>query len=115
MSLLERELILARYMREKFFEFVTECKFVLSGKDRPQICGQYEVLWRHVLLVPFTEAITKEDRVLDLEHRLVATKASELLNWMLDGPRLYFDDGMSIPSQARVADDTPWQTLDRLH
>ena len=92
-------------MRKEFFEFEPEGKFILSGNHRPQIRGQDEGIWRRVLLVPFTISLPKAERIADLDRKLIEHEASGILNWMLDGLRMFYDNGLSVPQTVGVATD----------
>ena len=44
-----------------------------------------DAFWRRILIVPFPETVPREERVDDLDEKLVENEASGILNWMLEG------------------------------
>ncbi|MBK8175223.1 MAG: hypothetical protein IPK66_08155 [Rhodospirillales bacterium] len=94
--------ILARHLREGFFEFAPQFKLVVSCNNRPKVRGQDEGTWRRLLLVPFDQTIPPEERDKRLLQRLRA-EAPGVLNWLLEGARLYLADGLNIPGEVRAA------------
>ena len=103
-SLTGGERIPARHLREEFFEFSPKFKLWLSFNNRPSVRGQDEGIWRRLLLVPFDVVIPRPER----DRRLVAklkAEASGILNWALDGYRLWAESGLAVPEAVRAATD----------
>lgn len=107
------EKIKARHLRQDFFEFRPEFKPMLSFNSKPFIRGQDDGIWRRILLVPFKQKYVEEHERADnpgaklkdkeLEHRLWEEESSGILNWMLDGYRMWAETGLQIPDKVRVA------------
>ncbi len=109
------EKIKARHLRQDFFEFRPEFKPMLSFNNKPFIRGQDDGIWRRILLVPFKQKYVEEYELPDhpgaklkdkgLERRLWEQEAPGILNWMLDGYRLWAESGLQIPDKVRAATD----------
>ena len=107
------EKIKARHLRQDFFEFRPEFKPMLSFNNKPFIRGQDDGIWRRILLVPFKQKYVEEHERADnpgaklkdkeLERRLWEEESSGILNWVLDGYRLWAETGLQIPDKVRAA------------
>ncbi len=95
------EPIIARHLNRDYFKFYPSFKLTISGNYRPKITGADEGIWRRVTLVPFTVWIEKPNKRLAAE--LLASEASGILNWMLDGLRDWLDRGLVAPEEVRTA------------
>lgn len=95
-SLTGGEPITVRNLNQPFFELVPEFKLWLSGNHKPRIRGQDEGVWRRIRLVPWTVSIPPEERDQHLEAKLWAERAG-ILNWALDGVRMWLDGGLRPP------------------
>jgi len=96
------EKIAARHLYADMFEFTPRFKIVISTNVRPYVRGQDEGIWRRILLVPFAVTIPEEERQEDLPEKLLE-EAPGILNWMLDGWRLYSECGLFVPDEIRAA------------
>ena len=105
-SLTGGDRMIARHLRQDFFEFKPIFKLTLSGNNQPTIRGQDEGIWRRLLLVPFEETIPEEERVGDFDDHLYGAEAPGILNWLLDGCRLWLDKGLAVPEGVRAATAT---------
>jgi putative DNA primase/helicase len=94
--------MIARHLREEFFEFTPQFKLVLSCNNKPTVRGNDEGTWRRVLLVPFGETIPVAERDKHLPERLAA-EAPGILNWVVEGARLYLTGGLAVPDAVRMA------------
>lgn len=76
-------------------------KLIFRTNSKPQIVGQDEGIWRRTKLVPFEVSFEgREDR--QLGEKLLA-EASGILNWLLEGCRLWQKDGLELPPQVKEA------------
>ncbi|MFN3077186.1 MAG: phage/plasmid primase, P4 family, partial [Alphaproteobacteria bacterium] len=100
-----------RHLNRDFFDFAPVFKLVLSGNHRPTIRGQDHGIWRRLMLVPFLVTITKPDKRLDDD--LWAERAG-ILNWMLDGTRMWLETGLDPPPEVCQATDEYRSDSDRL-
>lgn len=92
----------ARELRKGFFEFTPELKLILSFNELPPVPSQDDGTWRRILLVPWQVQIPPEKRVPRYEEILLE-EASAILNWMLDGFRLWREHGLMVPAEIKGA------------
>lgn len=106
------EIMTVRHLHKDFFEFKPQFKLCLSFNNKPYIRGQDEGIWRRILLVPFTQRFVDEDELVkfpgarvkieNLDKKLKA-EAPGILNWLLDGYRMWAEVGLKIPDKVRAA------------
>ncbi len=77
-------------------------KLVVVGNHRPEITDMSNGMWRRVLLVPFDVTIPEADRDPHLLDKL-KTEGSGILNWALEGLRLWQKHGLKVPKKIEVA------------
>jgi putative DNA primase/helicase len=94
--------ITARHLNHGFFEFKPEFKLDLQGNHKPLIRGADEGIWRRVLLVPWEVTIPPEERDPTLPAKLWEERAG-ILNWMLDGARIWLEQGLVVPDAVSAA------------
>lgn len=78
------EKIMARRMREDFWEFDPTHKLVLCTNHRPIISGTDHGIWRRLLLVPFLQRFDGERQDKHLPEKLKAERAG-ILAWAVRG------------------------------
>jgi putative DNA primase/helicase len=109
------EALTVRHLNEGFFEFYPQFKLTVSFNVKPNVRTADHGFWRRVALVPFeqTFAKTEEDLAkfpgaklanLDLKEELMA-ELSGILNWLIEGYRIWRADGLVIPEKVRAATD----------
>ncbi len=103
-TLIGAKQLLVRHLRRDFFEFVPHFKLTLSGNNKPAVRGHDDGIWRRLLLVPFAVQIPREERIPNLLNELLAEKQG-ILNWMLDGCRLWLETGLQVPYAVRHETD----------
>ncbi len=86
-------------------EFVPVFSPWLITNHRPAIDDQSEAIWRRVRLVPFTVTIPRNDRDPQLQGKLLA-ELDGVLAWIVEGARLYLDDGLVAPDDVEAATDS---------
>jgi putative DNA primase/helicase len=98
------EKIAARHLFEGMFEFTPTFKLVLCANEKPAILGQDEGIWRRVNLVPFETFIPAERRDKRLREKLRRERPG-IFNLLLDGLRLWREQGLAIPEAISSATD----------
>ncbi len=78
--------IKARFMRQDFFEYTPRFKVWISGNHKPEIRGNDDGIWRRLKLVPFTNRLTDDRRILDYDE-LLRGELPGILTWALAGLR----------------------------
>lgn len=91
-----------RHLYRGFFDLLPNYKIILAFNSKPAIRGQDEGIWRRIILVHFDQFISKAEKDDRLKFKLQA-EAPGILNWMLDGYRLWAEGGLSIPATALEA------------
>ncbi|MBT3989213.1 MAG: hypothetical protein HOE97_01720 [Rhodospirillaceae bacterium] len=102
-SLTGGEPISVRKLFKEGFEYTPEFKIILSGNFRPEIRGNDHGIWRRMVLVPFEEVLSEHEQVPDLDKKLIAKEAPGILNWALDGLRMYLEEGLTLPPSIKSA------------
>jgi putative DNA primase/helicase len=69
----------------------------MATNHKPLIKGSDYGIWRRIKLVPFTTRITADRQDKHLEEKLLA-EASGILNWLIEGARRWFSEGLTLPS-----------------
>ncbi|MBN9525439.1 MAG: hypothetical protein J0H82_04490 [Alphaproteobacteria bacterium] len=96
------EKIMARRLHQGFFEFTPAFKLMVSGNHKPTIRGQDHGIWRRVRLVLWGVTIPREEWDRELPAKLWAER-SGILNWALDGLRVWLERGLEVPHEVVVA------------
>lgn len=84
------------------FEFRPEFTPIMVTNHRPIIRGQDVGIWRRVILVPFLEFITPEERDPHILDKLLEEKEG-VLNWLLTGLWLWREEGLDPPAAIMAA------------
>lgn len=90
------EPILARFLRQEFFEFTPEFKVFFTTNHKPIIGGVDEGIWRRVKIIPFTLNLKPHERDKKLEEKL-SLEMSGILNWAIDGCLKWQQSGLKEP------------------
>jgi putative DNA primase/helicase len=101
-SLTGSDTVNARRIYGRPFTFTPVGKFWLRCNDRPVIKDLTHSMWRRVKLIPFTQTFTVDPTLLPT----LRTEAAGILNWLLEGCRLWRAEGLCEPSSVQVA--TAW-------
>ena len=98
------DVLVARYMRQEFFEFEPTHKLWMYGNHKPTVKGSDEGIWRRIRVIPFTAHIAPEERI--PMGKLVAALKAEgagILNWALSGLLEYKNNGLGVPKVVQEA------------
>lgn len=76
--------LVARFMRQDFFEFDPTHKLWMLGNHRPEIRGTDYAIWRRIHLIPFTETFGPDRRDPELGNKLMR-ELPGILNWAIKG------------------------------
>ena len=90
------EQILARFLRQEFFEFLPEFKVFFTTNHKPIIGGVDDGIWRRVKIIPFTLNLKPHERDKKLEEKL-SLEMSGILNWAIEGCLKWQKSGLKEP------------------
>jgi putative DNA primase/helicase len=102
----------ARFMRADFFEFDPTHKLQLLTNHKPIIKGQDNGIWRRVLLMPYMARFASSEEVASgRAHYAKDTRVAErlkgeiqgVLAWVVEGARIWFQDGLQPPDAVLAA------------
>ncbi|MBO4858236.1 MAG: hypothetical protein J5527_06965 [Treponema sp.] len=96
--------ITARFLYGEFFEFLPTFKIFMATNHKPKISGGDNGIWRRIKLIPFTVCIPEEKRDRHLTEKLMAEN-SGILNWLLEGYRLWEKEGLVSPDAVQEANE----------
>jgi putative DNA primase/helicase len=85
--------ITARFLYQESFEFEPQLKLWLATNHKPKVIGTDEAIWSRIKLIPFNVTVPPEKRDRHLSDKL-KLEASGILNWALEGLRMYQQDGL---------------------
>lgn len=94
----------ARQMRQDFWSFDPTHTLILFSNHKPTIKGTDNGIWRRVRLVPWEVTIPIEDQDPELASKL-AEEAPGILNWIIEGARVFLAEGQKVPESIRAATD----------
>lgn len=92
----------ARFLQKEIFEFEPMFTAVMTGNDMPVISGTDHGIWRRVLLVKWGVTIPREEqRPFGVMLEVFDAERPGILNWLLDGLKLYLEQGLEpfVPAE----------------
>ncbi len=92
----------ARFLFKEFFEFKPEFKLFIAANHKLKLKNQDHGIWRRVKLIPFGVTIPEPDRDKHLVEKL-RSEMSGILNWALEGFRLWKQEGLTAPAAVESA------------
>jgi putative DNA primase/helicase len=92
----------ARFLYGEYFDFIPTFKIFMATNHKPTIKGTDHGIWRRIKLIPFTTTITAEKQDKHLEEKLLQ-EGPGILNWLLEGVRRWFAEGLVLPQEIRNA------------
>lgn len=96
------EKIMARRMREDFWEFSPTHKLILCTNHKPVVTGNDHGIWRRLLLVPFTERF--EGKKIDSQlNKKLDNEREGILAWLVRGCLAWQENGLGSPAAVQDA------------
>ena len=89
--------MLARFLRQEYFEFIPEFKVFFTTNHKPVIKGVDEGIWRRIRLIPFNLQLPKEKRDKKLPEK-ISLEMPGILNWAIEGCLKWQKSGLSDPA-----------------
>jgi putative DNA primase/helicase len=96
------ESISARRMRQDFVQFANTAKLAVMANHRPAVRSHSDAFWRRMRVLPFVVTIPKAERLPKFKDHL-ATEASGILNWILDGLAAWRHHGLGSSPEVETA------------
>jgi P4 family phage/plasmid primase-like protien len=95
--LTSHDVITARDLYERPFDFTPTHKTWLTTNHKPIIEGTDEGIWRRLNLWPFLFKFPATDQDKLFRERVLLPELPGILNWSLDGLRAYWQNGLTPP------------------
>ena len=92
--------LVARFMRQDFFQFLPECKLLLVANDFPRVRLNSDAFWRRVRVLPVDRKIPLKQLDKQLMEKLRA-EFPGILTWAVRGCLAWQRDGLVMPSAVR--------------
>lgn len=99
------DVVAARHLYQKTFEFTPAFKLWLAANDEPKAPDDDAALWRRILQVPFSESIPLEERDPSVKAALIDPDLSgpALLAWAVQGCLDWQNSGLRVPASVTKA------------
>lgn len=99
------EPVKARELHKGFMTFTPTGKITMSCNIRPRVAGKDEGIKTRIVLVPFKHRFARRSGGRKEAHvaRMVREEGAGILNWLLDGFRMWWEDGLTPPDEVRAA------------
>ena len=97
--------LVARFMKQEYFEFRPVFKLWMYGNYKPVIRGTDNGIWRRIRLIPFMTTIPDEEKDPTLPKKLRA-ELPGILAWAVRGCLAWQRDGLDVPDAVRDATDS---------
>jgi putative DNA primase/helicase len=107
------EPVLARFLRQEYFEFIPEFKVFFTTNHKPVVKGTDEGIWRRIRLIPFNLQLPKEKRDKKLPEKL-SLELPGILNWAIEGCLKWQKSGLSDPTSVMKATNDYKEDMDIL-
>jgi putative DNA primase/helicase len=101
-SLTGGDKVSARFMRQDFFEFTPQFKFMPAGNHKPGLRSVDEAIRRRFHLIPFAVTIPQAERDPNLAEKL-KVEWPGILAWAIEGCRIWQRDGLQVPKAVEAA------------
>jgi putative DNA primase/helicase len=96
--------LVARFMKQEFFEFRPVFKLWMYGNHKPVIRGTDNGIWRRIRLVPFTATIPDSEKDPAFRSKL-QRELPGILAWAVQGCLAWQREGLTPPEVVRQATD----------
>jgi len=113
-GLLGRDTITARHLYQSEFQFIPRFKLMMNTNYLPMITDDSIFSSGRVVVIPFDRHFRNEEQDKGLKDELAAPyNLSGILNWMLEGLRLFRVEGAELPDSLIMATDEYRQSSDK--
>lgn len=108
------EIITARNLFSGYLDFEPKFIAMMTGNGYPKITGTDDGIWRRMAVIHWPKQIAEADRR-DFQD-VIASFAPEypgILNWLIEGVKIYLREGLVIPSAVKQATQEYRDDMDR--
>ncbi|MDE7177062.1 MAG: DNA primase [Lachnospiraceae bacterium] len=106
-SLLGRDSITARHLHQREFSFIPKFKLVINTNYLPTITDDTVFSSGRINVISFDRHFEAQEQDKDLKNRLRdKQELSGILNWCIEGLRLYRKEGLKPPEAVQTATNT---------
>lgn len=88
--------IVARFLYANEFEFLPKMKIWLATNYLPLIRGTDKGIWRRIIKIPMTRALTDDEVDQNLIYKL-RTEKNEIFTWLVQGCLMWQKEGLKLP------------------
>lgn len=114
-NLLGRDTITARHLHQSEFQFIPQFKLFINTNFLPLITDDTLFSSGRINVITFDRHFSEEEQDKTLKDKLrEPEQLSGILNWCLDGLRMYRKDGLERPEAVKEATDEYRQDSDKL-
>jgi len=107
--------ITARFLNENSFEFYPQFKFFINTNHLPKVTDVTVFSSGRVKVIPFERHFSEAEQDKSLKRKLSRVEnLSGILNWCLDGLRLFQETGIDPPSAVLAATDQYQRDSDKI-
>ena len=107
--------ITARFLHENSFEFHLQAKIFIDTNHLPNVTDQTLFESGRIKIIPFNRHFEDHEQDKTLKTTLTdASSLSGILNWAVEGYRLYKDEGLEEPDDVKSATAQYRQDSDRI-
>lgn len=114
-TLLGRDSIVARHLHEREFEFIPKFKLVINTNYLPLVSDDSVFSSGRINVIAFDRHFKPEEQDRQLKSRLKQPEEmSGILNWCLEGLRLYRSEGLKQPEAVKDATESYRSDSDKI-
>ena len=107
--------ITARFLHENSFDFYLQAKIFIDTNHLPNVTDQTLFESGRLKIIPFNRHFEEHEQDKGLKSTLMKSEnLSGILNWIVDGYRLFRKEGLDEPQEVREATDQYQQDSDRI-
>lgn len=93
-SLTGNDIVSARNLYDTYQDITIDGKIVILTNEKPVVKDKSNGIWDRMHIVPFNHRVEKHQKVDLLHEKLLQEESAGILNWILDGLRIYFEQGL---------------------
>ncbi|MDB5582816.1 MAG: phage/plasmid primase, family [Bradyrhizobium sp.] len=108
------EMVTARDLFAGYMDFKPHFTTLMSGNGYPRISGNDEGIWRRMAVIPWLITIPPDERR-EFEEMVESFRPEfpGILNWLIEGVRIYLREGLVIPQTVDKATQEYRDDMDR--